>query len=465
MKSSIPISDLVIPCLEEDSAQYSAAKKCRTHLEQLPLPVLEYICNDPLSSIFKEKNIFTLGKNFFTEKTINLLGCNTATTVLLKPIKFIQENACLIVDPEKKQEIRDFSMGLETIGKRCSLSVSKTTKQYMNECALNYTNTTAIQELKKNITIRQSVCIEKIKNVPLGDKIKICDDIFNALNPELHDYIAANPLSAFFKLRNRFANAKQHAKRDARCKLNEEQQRRAFWMQSYFMGQRLMEKTACSQANRTDVPFAKNKPLFNLIKLACFLPPTQTHDKDTEDAVCETFIKNFNHEEKSQLCADPSLIFHDLTLRNFFATGINRIQTLCRDEPAMEQTKEALHATLTMLKDVNETNGIMQNLANDKSKIPENTLLPNTLVQYDKAGPYLLKYRPNHREVITDNLMTNATANANSALISATFSSMAVVVAGFTGLSFWLCRKFAGKNRTRGDKVNEKMISPKQVHV
>jgi hypothetical protein len=467
------LSEVIQTCLNEalQSAKEDTLsvgeeeEKCRSTLKRLPLDLQEAICDDPIATLLKEKNVFTLGKNFFKEKATDVLGCNVASQLILKPFSSIQQHTCQMIDPEKNREIKNFAPGLESIHQECSVLVSKESKKVLADCFPSYNVTVGTEEIKESLALAGVLCREKMTLLSLGEKIKICDDIFKAFTPEFKETSISDRKLNFYERLARFS--KSHSiqlKRDNRHTPNiSNEQRSALQIQKYFLGHRIIEKAACNDLGRKDRFFKKDKPLFDLVKLACFFPTSIRNNKqhrnasydslDSYDTTCKSYTENLSDQEKTQLCREPSQIFHDFRSERFFARAIRSIYRLCNALPTNNSfsEEENIGETLTIIKNSNKSYAITNVSLPDRIE-PEFAYSRNSLSDYAQQQAVFIEYSTVNGTSLEKNL--TATAIKPAAVTLGTLDAVilsgiaAIGTTGLIALGFWAKRFFTRQNDT-----------------
>lgn len=482
-KDSIELSAVLYACFTEE-LQFekdlaSIKGKCKSILEKLPVELQEAICNDPIVALFAEKNIFTIGESFFKEKAIATLGCKLATKLILSPLRAVQQQACQLVDfsGEKEIEYFSFSLDIESINDSCSLLVTDETRNVVATCFPNYTMTADPEKIMENRMATEALCTDNMILLSRGEKIKICDDIFRAFMPEFKSTIGKNKLSFPKQLKN-FAKMYGISLKEDSLSLNMSRaERNAHRLLKYFLGHRIVEKTACYDLEREDKPFIKDKPLFNLIKFTCFssvsiyepLPENRSQAIfDLHGLTCGSFIDYFNGMEKEQFCHNPSQLFHDLRTSQFFKQGIYHIKHLCNtsaieDEDIIQDddTKEENSGeTPYMLNNTNVTQGI-KNVSLEKIIKQRPAHHHVSAMHYEKKPPFF-EYVPANNAIAgaleADKINTlPVVLGTLDALILGGIA--AVTTTGLVAIGFWAKKRFFGPAIVTRDHQAEQSLS------
>ncbi|WP_342227817.1 hypothetical protein [Rickettsiella endosymbiont of Rhagonycha lignosa] len=331
MKKTIEAVDskkqVIRSCLEEMNGFFSGEtltnSPCKSSLTSLPVSTQQAICFNPLAELLNEKNIFSLGENFFKKKAINELGCDLATQLIVNFIHFIQRKSCQLIDSKEIISVVPINQGLESVKKNnCRSSLNP---EFINELRVCLPDDRrANLEKPENLAI----CIEKINNLPLGEKIKLCDNILRALSSDV-SYLQVEP-NNYFPLST--ANSDEIFPQNNLYKILNLQRNYSLNIDSILfenlLHDRRIEKIACTSLQRDNDPYAEGKPLNVLLDETCFSKKRQEKNESLQIDLCEIYTKKIDKEDKSLLCNGISNFFKS---NRFCKEGLQRLQLICNN--------------------------------------------------------------------------------------------------------------------------------------
>lgn len=330
-KVTIELKKQVIrSCLGEINSFFEgeaiAGSPCKSTLASLSVSTQQAICLDPLSELLNEKNIFSLGEDFFKKKAINELGCDLATQLVVNFLYFIQRKSCQLIDSKEIFSVVPINQGLESVKKNsCSSALNSEFINKLKDCLPNSRNMNL--EQAQNFTL----CIQKITNLPVGEKIKLCDNILRALSSEVST-LQVNP-NNYFPLS--IANSNETSPQNNLYKILSLQRNYSLNTESILLEKLLLyrriEKIACTSLQRNNNAFTEGKPLNELLSKACFTRNKQAKNEPLQIDLCETYTKKINEEDRSLFCNRTSEFFNFFKSSRFYEEGFQRLQLLCNN--------------------------------------------------------------------------------------------------------------------------------------
>lgn len=306
-----------------------ASSPCKSTLANLPVSMQQAICRDPLSELLNEQNIFSLGENFFKKKAIHEFGCDLATQLIVNFIHFIQRESCKLIDSNDSKEtisIVPINQGLESVEKNsCRSSLNPEFFNKLKACLPGNRNMNL--ENPQNLTL----CIEKINNLPLGEKIKLCDNILRALSSDVST-LQVNP-NNYFPLS--IANSNETFPQNNLYKILSLQRNYSLNIESILLEKllhyRRIEKIACASLQRDNNAFAEGKPLNELLVKACFTKNTQIKNEPLQIDLCETYTKKIDKDDTSFFCNGTFKFNNFFKSNRFYEEGFHRLQSICNN--------------------------------------------------------------------------------------------------------------------------------------
>lgn len=312
--ADLETSNLVRVCLNETLQSGGSLEACKSTLEVLPSYLLYAICLDPVFNLFDEKNIFLLINNFFKESAINKIGCEATTQLILLPLKTIQEVACGLTLQKKNLtgHLLD-NIVFNSTNIDCSLSILPKTNELIQNCypELQFKNISEVTS--ENIASTRIRCAEDLKQVAIGEQIKLCDSFESAMLCTYCDIDESAKAFLKFLYPNRNFTAEEmnkqiiprHQRLRGRNTANASNEEIQFEINT-FLGEKIIEVSACESLAEIRVPF------FTLTKACSF----SFHYTSNETKVpsgnfyeCEQSIKSLTKEEKKIFCEKPSFFF------------------------------------------------------------------------------------------------------------------------------------------------------------
>ncbi|WP_339050770.1 hypothetical protein [Rickettsiella endosymbiont of Xylota segnis] len=389
---------------------------CRINLSELAcFYVTSYL--NPLSALLNEKNIFTLGENFFKKKAFNELSCDLATQLIVNFIHFIQRKSCQSIDSEEIILEVSINQGLESVKKNSCGSSLKL--QFINELrACLPDGRRANLEKPENLAI----CIEKINNLPIGEKIKLCDNILKALSSDAST-LQVN-LNNYFPLS--IANSNGASPQNTLYKILSLQRNYSLNRDSILfvklLHYRRIEKIACTSLQRDNDPYAKGKPLNILLDETCFAKKRQEKNESLQIDLCEIYTKKIDEEDKNLLCNGTSNFFKS---NRFFKEGLQRLQLICNNltesilnssEVRQKIYEEKQNDIFEEIRNTNQRNGITSN--NLQQVIEQNQSKSMGITNNTYNNSQLFAINPANSNATLNNLTDSSCYPSNNFSIS-----------------------------------------------
>lgn len=285
-----------------------------------------------------------------------------ATQLIVNFIHFIQRKSCQSIDSEEIILEVSINQGLESVKKNSCGSSLKL--QFINELrACLPDGRRANLEKPENLAI----CIEKINNLPIGEKIKLCDNILKALSSDAST-LQVN-LNNYFPLS--IANSNGASPQNTLYKILSLQRNYSLNRDSILfvklLHYRRIEKIACTSLQRDNDPYAKGKPLNILLDETCFAKKRQEKNESLQIDLCEIYTKKIDEEDKNLLCNGTSNFFKS---NRFFKEGLQRLQLICNNltesilnssEVRQKIYEEKQNDIFEEIRNTNQRNGITSN--------------------------------------------------------------------------------------------------------
>ena len=452
----LEIPGLVRVCLNEALQSGSSLAQCKSTLEVVPSYLLYALCIDPVFYLFNEKNIFLLINNFFKKDMLEKLGCESATQLLLLPLKTIQAAACDLVLENKhlKNDLLE-NIAFSAINKDCSLSILPKTNEFLQNCypVFEFTNSTEV--IKEHIASTEKFCLEDLKQVAIGDKIKLCDNFQTAVYCTYCDPDESSKLLFKLFFPNESATDKNvkkffpyQYKQIRRINItNLSREEIDFKMNNNHLGERIIETSACESVNAIRIPF------FEVIG-ACFSKPlfypvgNETPAIRDDSDECKKSIGALTKNEKEIFCEKPSFFFQNKKSNNYFNHSLQAAELACNNYFSEE---DELQKTLDLIKSSNTAN----NITNDSiEEISPHNISDNqvSLLVSDKLSSL--------SQLGSIKLINTGTSSENSAI---EYSKITAITGaglfGIIGVGYWLFKRFRNNNLLNNEARNDNYVS------
>jgi hypothetical protein len=359
---------------------------CREVVGQLSVNVQERLCENPFVLI-KEKNPLMLGKAMF-HPAIEQIGCDVATALLSQPFMQIQKEAC---DLTQTQSIaHKIPPVIEFIGQRCQVTVSMPTRREIVACYPTYNASATEEMIQQSLNETTEHCQQVMQKLPYGEKLKLCDTIESALLDETPPEKILERFTSAKKDSESFPSRAQPSPEHEEIKQN----KRMIFLNKNYIGDRIVERTACEDLQRPEFPLEKNKPLFIQIERACFEPYSfplgmkrpQIAVEDSYFEECQSFVESLPTQDKQLLCEENlKTTFAQYYYSPFFMKTTRSIRAGCQDDTA-QPIEENLSATLQEIAKANSARGIITDESSDHPRLRRH-LLFHSAEQGDKVKP------------------------------------------------------------------------------
>ncbi|WP_010598332.1 hypothetical protein [Rickettsiella massiliensis] len=357
---------------------------CRDAVSELSTRLQEELCSNPLVLV-KEKNPFTLGKTMFNP-AIEQMGCDVASALLTQPFTLIQKEACNLTQttstPNKIVSVIEF------IGQRCQVTVSMTTRQKIVACYPTYNVSATEETIQQDLNETTEQCQQVMQALPYSEKLKLCDAIDSALVKEIPQEKILQ-LIDFSKKNNPVSSSTTTQTPEEK---QTQQKKIIISVDKIFIGERIIERTACENLQRAEFPLEKNKPLFIQIERACFPPyafPLSTKRPqiavdDSYFEQCQSFVRSLPTKDKQYLCAaDLRTTFAQYCRSPFFTKTSYDILVGCQD--TIQPAEENLAPVLQEIAAANSRRGLIGDDSSQHERISRNPILSAFALKEDHS--------------------------------------------------------------------------------
>lgn len=445
---------------------------CQITLQSLPFNIQKELCSNPLMHLMQEENIFSFGVNFFQPYASQKMGCNLLTHIMLYPIFSIQKQACSIINYDVSQN-NLLLQSLENLtSNQCSLTLNNEELIHLENCLPNFNIGSDIEQKKNTLLKNLASCDVKIIELPVGARIKLCDDIIKALN--LYSPSSFSHTTSFhFKIGDLKSVTEKRLLAALSFIKNIKNVNFEKIITEKLLQYRKLERRACLSLNREDNFLKKEKPLYELINKVCFLDTTETMDP------CFDIINQLEESDKKNICFESSNlnVFQE---SYYFENSLAKIKRICHKifNPATHSlpsnsTNENISEVLKEIKLSNQENGT------DPTQFFLNTDngTDDFLAVNNRSGFFstnssdenpLYSYQQNHNLYVNDSITEEVQLDSTPEIFSNRFADLAMgfslgfgistLIGGIAGYCFFKRRNQSSVPKTSNREETDKSL-------
>ncbi len=451
---SLEVSNIFRVCLSEIAQPGNSLEKCNSTLGVLPSYLLYAICHDPVLYLFNKKNIFLLINSFFKKNTIKKIGCEASAQLIMLPLHTIQAIACKMGLKEKilTNHLLE-NIVFNSINVDCSLSILPNTNEFLQSCYPEVDFTNSSEVINKNTFSTKILCLEGLKQVAIGERVKLCDNFQEAMACTYCDIDESTRM--FFKLlspNKNFTDEEMKSRMMPRYQklrgkniTNASKEEIQFEIKNILLGEEIIEASACASIEAIRVPF------FALTKACSSIPSHPFNETGTaiNDSLyeCEKSIESLTKEEKTVFCENPSFFFRNMNQDQYFNNSLQVVKTAC--DKYLRSEENDLQQTLDLIKASNAANNLTNTSLEEISSASISAIQAD-LLQIDEH--YALSQAAGSSGLINTNTAFEKSTIEYGKVTAITGASLF----GTIGVGYWLFKRF------RNSSQNVKVCNDKQ---